>query len=46
VLPRWNGIINLTAEVSQQYQDFATEYAGEIGLPRACLDILLWPDEE
>lgn len=46
VLPRWNGIINLTAEVSQHYQDFATEYAGKVGLPRACLDILLWRAEE
>ncbi len=46
VLPRWSGIIHLTSESSQHYQDFAAEYAGEIGLPRACLDILLWRAEE
>lgn len=45
-LPRWEKIKNLTIENSKRYQDFATKYAGEVGLPRACLDIMLWRAEE
>ena len=41
-LPRWPGVGRLTPEVSRAYQDFASEIAKQKGIPRACLDVLLW----
>ena len=41
-LPRWLGVGSLTPEVSRAYQDFALEIAKQKGIPRACLDVLLW----
>ncbi len=41
-LPRWPGVGRLTQKVSQQYQEFATEHAKEYGVPRGCLDAVLW----
>ena len=41
-LPRWPGVGRLTQEVSQQYQDFAAEHAKKCGVPRGCLDAVLW----
>lgn len=41
-LPRWNGIVNLQQEDSHRYQQFASELAERHGVPRACLDIMLW----
>lgn len=41
-LPRWLGVGRLTEEVSRAYQDFALEKARQEGIPRACMDVLLW----
>jgi len=41
-LPRWDSIKDLTPEVSKRYQDFASQLAAQHGLPRACLDTMLW----
>lgn len=45
-LPRWDSIRKLTIEDSQNYQIFAKDYARQQGIPRACLDILLWRSDE
>jgi len=42
-LPRWLGVCNLTPEMSIEYQDYALEFAEQIDIPRACLDIILFP---
>jgi len=42
-LCRWQGIRNLTPEVSQQYQVQARKLGKQLGLPRGELDIVLWP---
>jgi len=41
-LPIWKGIKDLTPDDSAAYQNYAAEYARERGIPRACLDIVLW----
>jgi hypothetical protein len=41
-LPRWPGVGDLTQEVSNAYQAFALVVARSNGIPRSCLDILLW----
>jgi hypothetical protein len=41
-LPSWPGVGRLMPDVSRDYQNFALEVAREKGLPRACLDIILW----
>jgi len=45
-LPRWNGIINLREDGSQQYQEFASTVARQERISRACLDIILWRANE
>jgi hypothetical protein len=41
-LPRWEGIIKLKPEASYKYQEYASMYAKEVNIPRACLDTILW----
>jgi len=41
-LPRWDSIKSLTPACSQCYQDSALGLATEQGIPRACLDMMLW----
>lgn len=41
-LPRWTTIRKLRPADSDRYQDFALGEASRIGIPRACLDIVLW----
>jgi hypothetical protein len=41
-LPPWPGVGRLTKEISQQYQTVASEVAMREGIPRACLDVILW----
>lgn len=44
-LPKWPSIRNLTPEISDQYQAFAAEEAKRRGIPRACMDTILWRPE-
>lgn len=41
-LPRWDSIKRLSQGDSLRYQEFAAVYAQEQGIPRACLDIIIW----
>ena len=41
-LPRWKGIKGLKQEDSACYQEFASDFSKREGIPRACLDILIW----
>ena len=41
-LPRGGTVKGLTQEGSLRYQEFAAAHAREQGIPRACLDIMLW----
>lgn len=41
-LPRWPGVGRLDARVSRKYQDFGSVLAKQKGIPRACLDVLLF----
>lgn len=41
-LPAWPGLKWLTAEVNEQYQDFASRYARTINTVRVHLDMYLW----
>jgi hypothetical protein len=36
------GIKHLTPQVSEQFQNVASNYARQIGIPRAELDLILW----
>lgn len=45
-LPRWAGVRALTQADSALYQNFASQHAGTLKIPRACLDIVLWPIQE
>jgi hypothetical protein len=41
-LPPWPGVGDLESDVSRKYQDFASVFAKQKGVPRACLDLVLW----
>ena len=41
-LPKFPGICVLTPALSEIYQRFALEVSHETGIPRACLDVILW----
>ena len=41
-LPRWYSIKRLKSKDSLRYQEFASVYAKKQGIPRACIDIMLW----
>jgi len=41
-LPQWPGVGRLDPDVSRKYQDVASEIAKQHGIPRACLDVVLW----
>ena len=45
-LPRWNSIKRLERKDSQRYQGFAADCAKQQGIPRACMDIMLWRTKE
>ena len=44
-LPRWPGIVGLTADVSAEFQEYATKLATDRGLRRAELNLILWRSE-
>lgn len=41
-LPRWKGLVGLTREDSEEFQDFADRLAKGCGMARVHLDIELW----
>ncbi len=41
-LPKWPGLKGLTPDVSDCFQDFASEYADDFGVERVHLDMYLW----
>lgn len=41
-LPLWQGVGRLTPEINRRYQEFALEVAQAEGIPRGCLDLILW----
>lgn len=45
-LPRWPGVVNLTPELSNQYQRLASDVAALKQLARVHLDILYWRQME
>ena len=45
-LPRWPGVVNLTPELSNQYQRLASDVAARKQLARVHLDILYWRQME
>lgn len=45
-LRKWDSIKRLKSKDSLRYQEFASVYAKKQGIPRACIDIMLWRVEK